>query len=132
MQRGRRFINNEFNAVFLVTLTPAERAALRDDAPPAARAACPLRFALQASEVSAVSFFPWQTVRGMYERACAPGADAAAGGDVIVPLSGWDSYSRLFDVVERRCAVAASAPPADAAQNAGSAAVAAAGGGHRS
>ena len=65
VQKGRPFINNEFNTVYLITLTPEERASME-----------PASFRLQESEVSRVQWVPWQAVRKMYE-----------GGDPeIVPL----------------------------------------------
>ena len=86
-QGGKPFINNEFNNVYLITLSAAERVRLS--------ATPPTAFALQASEVSAVQYFPWRAVREMYEN--------TNGTSEIVPLSDWGSYSRLFDVVATRC-----------------------------
>lgn len=83
-QRGRPFINNEFNDVYLVTATQTERAAWTPGA-----------LTLQESEVSAVRYFPWEEVRRMY----------AEGDPEIVPTSGAaapEAYGRLFDIVERR------------------------------
>lgn len=58
VQKGKPFINNEFNHVFLVTLTAEERGKLEPGSP---------AFTLQESEVSAVRWVPWAEVRRMYE-----------------------------------------------------------------
>ena len=83
VQKGRPFINNEFNHVFLVSLTAAEAAALRPGSP---------AFALQASEVSDVRWLPWREVQRLYE----------AGDPCIVPSGDLASYSRLFDALRAR------------------------------
>lgn len=56
-QRGRAFINNEFNAVYLVTVTPDERKAMDQQG----------GLTLQAAEVSAVQWASVHDVRRMYE-----------------------------------------------------------------
>jgi isopentenyldiphosphate isomerase len=82
-QRGKPFINNEFNDVYLITLTPEERQRLQ----PGSSA-----FVLQADEVSDVVWLPWQQVERMYIN----------GDPDIVPVSDWDSYKRVFDELRRR------------------------------
>ena len=95
VQGGRPFINNEFNNVYLVSLTDEERAALQPVSLPLSEPrSAGGGFTLQESEVSAVAYFPWTAVRDMY----------ASGDPAIVPLSDWPSYERLFAVVEGRCA----------------------------
>jgi hypothetical protein len=91
VQKGRPFVNNEFNHVFLLTLTEAERAGLEPGAGGG--------FSLQEEEVSAVVWVPWTEVRRLY----------TSGDPSIVPLSDWASYSRLFDTLEQRVAAAAAA-----------------------
>ena len=88
-QRGRVFINNEFNDVFLITLTPAEFRALQPGAP---------GVVLQESEVAAIRWVPAATVLHMYET-----NDAA-----IVPAAGMESFRRLFTALSAR---GAAAPP---------------------
>ena len=119
-QRGRPFLNHEFNDVYLVELDKEERARLdadnfvmRDDdaAGAAAAAAAPnSRWELQRSEVAAVRWLPFETVREMY----------ATSHEDIVPLSDFASYARLFSECERVCAAAAAAAataaPAEAAR----------------
>ena len=102
VQRGRRFLNNEFNDVYLIEISPAERAALDANAAvvralpdgwaPAtdAEREAPLRgFLLQESEVSAVEWVPVERVRNMMEK----------GDGDMVPCSKWESYKRLFEAL---------------------------------
>ena len=58
IQKGKPFINNEFNHVFIIQLTSEEAARLV----PGSDA-----FTLQESEVSAVRWVPWRDVQAMYE-----------------------------------------------------------------
>jgi hypothetical protein len=104
-------------------------------------------FTLQLSEVSAVDWFHWRTVEGMYGAASPSAAAAAAAAAVataenrglgdsaapataatapkqhplpdrlIVPCSDWASYRRLFDAVRERCERAAAAAAAAAAHS---------------
>ena len=116
VQRGARFVNNEFNDVFLVTLSPLERAALdpaaatlRDvvGAEAGAVAHTPIAgFALQRSEVSAVEWRPWRDVERLYLAAAAAAGDvgSAAAAGSIVPTSDVESYMRLFRTLEARAA----------------------------
>jgi isopentenyldiphosphate isomerase len=83
VQKGRAFINNEFNHVYLVTLSAEEAAELQPGSP---------AFALQASEVSDVRWLPWREVQRLYEA-----ADAC-----IVPSGDLASYSRLFSTLQSR------------------------------
>jgi isopentenyldiphosphate isomerase len=85
-QRGQAFINNEFNDVYLVEATAEEYTAWQPGA-----------LTLQVSEVSAVRYFAWRDVFRMYET-----SDAA-----IVPCSDWESYRRVFGVVQQRVDAAA-------------------------
>ena len=118
-QRGKPFLNHEFNDVYLVELSPEERAlldadnaVLRDDASAGVGDAAPAlapalasapsrpansRWELQRSEVAAVRWQPWHEVRELY---------ASCHAD-IVPLSDTASYFRLFDECARVCAAAA-------------------------
>jgi isopentenyldiphosphate isomerase len=123
-QRGKPFLNHEFNDVYLVELSPEERArlgadnaVLRDDADGGGdgedagpEGGVNARWQLQRSEVAAVRWQHWREVRTMYETHHAD----------IVPLSDFESYARLFDECERVCA-------AHAARSAAAAASAAAG-----
>lgn len=122
VQRGARFVNNEFNDVFLVTLSPLERAALDPaaatlhdvvgvpsmaGAEAGAVAHAPIAgFALQRSEVSAVEWRPWRDVERLYlaapAAAAAGGAGNAAAAGSIVPTSDMESYMRLFRTLEAR------------------------------
>ena len=122
VQRGRLFINNEFNDVFLLTLTPEERRALNpstvilrdvsDSGDAGSRAVPPpfsSGFALQRSEVEAVEWRAWQEVEGMYAGVdCSSGGDRGGDdhGDRIVPTSDAASYLRLFRECEKRMPVA--------------------------
>lgn len=106
VQNGKTFINNEFNNVYLIVLTAEERAALqpvslvdgqmgggKNGTSDISSDTTHLRFTLQPSELSAVRYFTSEAVRAMY-----------AGGDPeMVPLSNWESYSRLFDTVAKMC-----------------------------
>jgi isopentenyldiphosphate isomerase len=105
VQRGRPFINREFNDVYLVEVTPAERAALDPRAavcralppgwaptafPDALAPTPPLDgFRLQDVEVSAVEWRPAARVE----------AAMRDGDDDMVPCSDFASYSRLFDAL---------------------------------
>lgn len=95
-QKGRPFINNEFNDVYLITVTAEERAALDPDASPSP-------FRLQPEEVSAVRWLPVDRVKALY----------AENDPSIVPCSDLAAYGRLFIEIERRAseAVAAAAVP---------------------
>jgi len=132
-QRGKPFLNHEFNDVYLVEISAAERAALgaenvafRDDgdgggggdggdgggdsggeagAAGAGGAASNSRWMLQRSEVAAVRWLSWREARDLYAR-----EDAQ-----IVPLSDARSYFRLFDECERVCGASAAAAAAAAA-----------------
>jgi len=101
-QRGRPFINNEFNDVYLLTLSAEERSALDP-------AAAPPPFKLQEEEVSAVCWKPLAEVKRMY----------VEGDPSVVPCSDFASYGRLFDTLEARLAAApataAASAPTDAA-----------------
>lgn len=100
VQRGRPFVNNEFNDVYLVTLT-AEEAERHAGDPPAG-------FTLQPEEVDAVRWVPWRDVRAMYERgAGGAGGGGGAGGEGIVPTTDLESYARLWPQIEAACAAAA-------------------------
>lgn len=96
VQKGRKFINNEFNDVYVVDVTPEERAALDPAAAvlralpegwaPAAEPQTIKGFLLQDSEVSAVEWAPVATVESMMRD----------GHAEMVPCSDFASYSRLF------------------------------------
>lgn len=79
VQRGKPFVNNEFNDVYLITVTREERLAFDRGS-----------LALQAEEVSDVKWLPMEEVVRLYEA-----SDAS-----IVPSSNWASYKRLFDEME--------------------------------
>jgi len=83
VQRGAPFINNEFNHVFLISLSAEEAGTLH-----AGSAA----FALQESEVSDVRWEHWREVQRLY----------ATSDPTIVPTSDLVSYSRLFDILQAR------------------------------
>lgn len=107
VQRGRPFINREFNDVYLVEVTPAERAALDPAAatvrtlpagwaptvfPDAHSPTPPLTgFALQDVEVSAVEWQPAACVEAVMRD----------GNSDMVPCSDFASYSRLFDALRK-------------------------------
>lgn len=107
VQKGRPFTNNEFNDVYLLTLTPQERGCIDPAAaivqPLAATATCPvettLALVLQEAEVSAVAWLPWRRVRDLYNAGLKEGGE---GGYAIVPSSDPDSYGRLWTVIEAR------------------------------
>jgi isopentenyldiphosphate isomerase len=86
IQRGQSFVNNEFNDVYIVLMTPEERTKWQPGA-----------LSLQEAEVSAVRYFPWREVVKMYE----------SNDESIVPSSDWASYSRVFKVIEQHVAAAA-------------------------
>lgn len=88
-QRGRPFINNEFNDVFLVVASDAERRTWVSPTHPTNAGISTLK--LQESEVSDVAWFDWEVVRRMYED----------DDPSIVPCSDLKSYSRLFVEIER-------------------------------
>lgn len=114
IQKGKLFINNEFNDVYLLEITPEERAkwvhtpaaaAAAADGPAAAAAAAagaaasatitvpaPSFFKLQESEVSDVAYFHWLDLARMYV------TDDAS----LVPVFNWESYRRLFDAFSAR------------------------------
>lgn len=90
VQRGKPFVNNEFNDVYLVTLTPEERLAW-----------APGKLAFQVEEVSDVRYVPIDELQRLYEASDAsvvPFSDAATAGSYI---------SRLFDAVRRHCRASA-------------------------
>lgn len=94
-QKGKPFINNEFNDVYLITVTAVERAALDPDSVPSP-------FRLQTEEVSAVQWLPVERVKALY----------AENDPSIVPCSDLASYGRLFVEIERRAAALATASAA--------------------
>ena len=97
-QRGRFFLNHEFNDIYVLAITPAERAALE----PAGGA-----FALQATEVDAVRWVDFEEVRRMYAE-----ADPA-----IVPCHNWPALERgLFVALRARRDAAVRAEEAAAAK----------------
>lgn len=101
-QKGKPFINNEFNDVYLITVTADERAALDPDAVPSP-------FRLQVEEVSAVKWLPVDRVKALY----------AENDPSIVPCSDMASYGRLFVEIERRTAALAAAAPSSSAAASG-------------
>jgi len=115
VQRGRPFINNEFNDIFLVAASPEERrtwvAPARDPSVSVLK--------LQEIEVCDVKWVPWAAVVDLYHRSNVDGtvtpsaattAALAAWGlevdDSIVPASDFASAGRVFDVIRHRCASA--------------------------
>jgi isopentenyldiphosphate isomerase len=114
VQKGKPFLNHEFNDVYLVTVSaeeraalPAEAAVLRDVTHASLRrgggagegtgadvdviAPANTCWILQRSEVSAVCWKPWREVRRMYE----------SGDPELVPSSDISgSYGRLFLALE--------------------------------
>jgi isopentenyldiphosphate isomerase len=111
VQKGKPFLNHEFNDVYLVTVSaeeraalPAEAAVLRDVTHASLRgrgggeaddvgdfAPANSCWILQRSEVSAVCWKPWREVRQMYE----------SGDPELVPSSDMvGSYGRLFFALE--------------------------------
>jgi isopentenyldiphosphate isomerase len=108
LQNGKQFINNEFQDVFILAVTPQERASLdpsgavlregplpsesiygeADTLPPLSQ------FVLQASEVSAVQWVPLERLEAMYR-----GKDPT-----IVPWDTEDDLERLLGALKSRCA----------------------------
>jgi isopentenyldiphosphate isomerase len=110
-QRGKPFVNNEFNDIFLVAASPEERRTWVS--PTREPAASVLK--LQEIEVSDVKWVPWRAVVDLYTRSHAdatvtpsalPPAELAAMGleadDCIVPASDFASAGRVFDVIRDR------------------------------
>lgn len=102
-QRGRRFINNEFNEVYLLEIDAQERsrldpaaAVLRDVAPgfsPAgltpAGAPAISGFSLQRSEVASVQWVPVAEAEAWFRD----------GDSRVVPCTNWPSFGRVFRAV---------------------------------
>jgi len=109
VQKGRLFTNNEFNDVYLITLTPSEREGILPSVavvqPLAPTATFPeettLTLVLQEAEVSAVAWLPWRRVRDVYNAGVGSGG-GGEGGYAIVPSSDPESYGRLWTVLEGR------------------------------
>ena len=87
-QRGKAFINNEFNDVYVVTLSEEERAMWDPK-----RVGEPGSIKLQEEEVSAVEYRHWKLVEQSYVNK----------DPTLVPLNSFqDSYARLFAFFEAR------------------------------
>jgi isopentenyldiphosphate isomerase len=88
VQKGKAFINNEFNYVYLVTASPEEYNAWQSG-----------RLALQESEVSDVEWVKTEVV----EREYVKGIGANQQDVFIVPTTNFhESYIRLFNAIRDR------------------------------
>lgn len=99
VQHGEPFINNEFNDVYIVHITPQERNMLHDtivankpqsNVNTTDQLECAFQFVLQEIEVERVKWIPYTEVKNMY----------TSQNNEIVPCDNWESYERLFEYIE--------------------------------
>jgi isopentenyldiphosphate isomerase len=97
VQRGKPFLNHEFNDVYLLEVTEKERSILTDDNfelvdSISSNMKDNSKWLLQQSEVSCVKWLPYLKIQELYR----------SSDSSIVPLTSFDSYNRLFLECEKR------------------------------
>ena len=87
VQNGKPFRNHEFMEVYVVTLTPGERASLQYPGP---------GWCLQADEVEEVAWFPFEEAVCLF----------STNDPSVVPCADWEKSAVLWDKLRARAAAA--------------------------